>query len=226
MTRDTKQRPTAFSGQSRPKTGAVSSSLVLALFVVGVLLFAAVMGGATWWIHRSAVSRGNGSMPPRNGLVLPGDPGAAGDPVRGAVRARQIRLYFTSDGARLQAQAVDLEPGLERDHQKLRFVVEKLLEGPDSGMWRSPIPTETKLRACYIVKETAVLDFSEELVLRPQGGAMAELLCVYAIVNTVLENIDSVKRARILVEGKSVPVLWDQLDLSAEFAMDVSLVRR
>jgi hypothetical protein len=206
---------------------------VIALFVLGMLVFIGTMMGLGYWLRESSdlLSEGSGAT-----FALPSDaPGAlttsAGGTLgsRDATHRNEFRVFFTADGTKLDPQ-VRRPEGKQKSadlqsFQRLHFVLRELLMGPPGETLRSPLPPNVSLRGAYILQDTAVVDLSPEILKQPQGGPMAELLCVYAIVNTVIENVEGIAKVRILVDGKSEPVLWDQVDLTGALAEDASLIR-
>lgn len=58
----------------------------------------------------------------------------------------------------------------------------------------------------------------------PGTGAHAELLTVYAVVNTLAVNFPAVKRVQILVEGRPATTLMGHVDLSRPLGPDLSLL--
>jgi hypothetical protein len=204
------------------------TGLAIVLFFMGALVFSGTMLLLGAWLRGPAGSGSNDSdLPP---ALASGAPGGAGDgPIqaaRAAARRDEFRIFFTSDGLKLDPQIRRSEGRtISEPHQRLRFVLHELLLGPPGDALHSPVPANTDLRGAFILKDTAVVDLSGEIVKHPQGGPMAELLCAYAIVNTVVENVEGIAEVRILIDGESVPVLWDQVDLSGPLAEDVSLVR-
>jgi len=204
------------------------TGLAIVLFFMGALVFAGTMALLGVWLRGPAGSGSNESdLPP---ALASGASGGSGDgPIqvgRAAARRNEFRIFFTSDGLKLDPQVRRAEgKTISEPHQRLRFVLHELLLGPPGDALHSPVPANTELRGAFIVKDTAVVDLSGEIVKHPQGGPMAELLCAYAIVNTVVENVEGIAEVRILIDGESVPVLWDQVDLSGPLAEDVSVVR-
>lgn len=143
---------------------------------------------------------------------------------RNAAAERFVKIFFTTDGRKLQPQIIRLSQPLGV-HEKLEFVLERLFDGPATDAFQSAVPSGTRLRAVYIVEDTAVVDLEGNFLSQPLGGPLAELLCVYAVVNTITENIKSIRNVRILSQGKQTSILWDQIDLSQAFAGNIALIR-
>ena len=215
----------------RGRRGMTRLWVVVLFFLLGAGVFAGGLAGV-FYAFRGAVAGGapdTGAL----GLVPPGSAGQGGNPlaltsrdvaVRTAARENLLRIYFTTDGRKLQPQVYNLSQSLD-PHARLTDALGKLLEGPLSEAYRPVVPLGTRLRAAYIVGDLAVVDLGGEALARRLGGPMAELLCVYGIVNTAVENVASVRRVRILVDGQPASVLWDTVDVSQPLAANLSLVQ-
>jgi hypothetical protein len=213
-----------------PPPARLSLKLPLILFFLAALLFVAAQGLIFHWFYHPDAPLGSSAdafmfdLLPSTGQDDPTAEVSALDLARRhAARQRQVKIYFTTDGLKLQPQTVTLTKPLTT-HGRLRFMLETLLEGPLTDTYQRTVPQGTRLRGVYIQNDRAIVDLQGDLLSRPQGGAMAEILCVYAIVNTITENIDSIKEVQILVQGRKEPLLWDQIDLRGPFMGNTSLI--
>jgi hypothetical protein len=90
----------------------------------------------------------------------------------------------------------------------------------------SVIPPGTTLRAFYVTERgDAFVDLSGEVTRNHPGGSFAELLTVYAIVNSVITNLPTVQRVQILIDGKEAETLAGHVDLRRPLTPDLSIVR-
>lgn len=208
-----------------PRTGP-STKLVMVCFLLGVLCFASGIGLVYLWFGHAAPQSPvgwaiqSGSADPADESALSARELAA----RQSATRNTVHVYFTADGAALQAQTCNLSKPLS-PHERLRFAVETLLAGPASENFSSAIPPNTKLRAAYYVqKDLVVLDLSGDIRSQILGGPMAEWLCAQAVVNTVTDNLPDMRRVQILIDGQLVPILWEQVDLSVPLMGDTSLL--
>jgi len=113
----------------------------------------------------------------------------------------------------------ELPPGLG----VARASVNELIEGRAPPGCERPLPPGTKLRGITVTGGLATADFSGQLSSGFRGGSDNEGVTVYAIVNT-LTSLPTIKRVRILVEGKPVSSIGGHLDLSAPLKFDGELV--
>jgi hypothetical protein len=210
--------------------GAARLRVVVLFFVLGAGIFATGLV-VLFYAFRSEIA---GSAPDTEalGLFSSKSASASSNPLalttrqlaeRAAARQNLLRIYFTTDGQKLQPQIYNLSQPLDT-HERLIDVLKKLLEGPLSPTYHPVVPPGTKLRGAYIVGDLAVVDLGGPALAHRLGGPMAELLCVYSIVNTVVENVGPVHRVRILVDGQPAAVLWDLTDISQPFSANLSLV--
>lgn len=106
-----------------------------------------------------------------------------------------------------------------------RAILLALLDAAPEGAL-SVVPQGTSLRGFYITpRQDAFVDLSSEASTAHPGGTSAELLTVYAIVNTVTTNLPSIQRVQILIDGKEADTLAGHIDLRRPLQQDLALVR-
>jgi len=129
-------------------------------------------------------------------------------------KEREIEVYFADENAsKLVAETrfVMLGAGIPAD---AKTIMAEIIKGPQSDLLLPTVPAGTRLLAVYEVGDLLVLDFTHELQTNHTGGSTGELMTVYSIVNTLTENLKSVKRIRMLVEGEEVENLAGHIDLT------------
>ena len=132
--------------------------------------------------------------------------------------------YGTADGQALAAVKREVPLG-DGPRAQGRQILESELEAAPAP-YLSLIPAGTMLLAFYITdRGDAFVDLSPEVSTMHPGGSTNELLTVYAIVNTVTANLQSVERVQILINGKQADTLAGHVDLRRPFERDTSLVR-
>ena len=88
------------------------------------------------------------------------------------------------------------------------------LSGPETPSLHRVLPEGTRLLDCFPVPDGELtLDLGVDKELRFAGGAAEESLAVAALARTILENIDSVAKVRILINGREQPTLAGHLEL-------------
>jgi len=184
----------------RPK----ATPIVLGLLMVGVV--AAVL----WFGHPV----------PNPGLEMPAAPVYP----PGTQRVT-LTLYFASlDGLALVSQPRSvLQPPAATD--QMAEAVRELINGPSGDSLARVLPPETTLRQVFVTDYgTAYVNFGPEVVQKHPGGAGAELLSVYAIVETIERNFPQVHEVAILVDGRELPTLAGHVDISQPLAPRSDLI--
>jgi len=131
-------------------------------------------------------------------------------------RARMVKLYFSlAQGEYLvpQQRKILLPESDNEENKEMEVVLEELIKGPKNKDLFSTIPPETRVRAVYIKDEIIYVDFSSSLKEKHPGGTIGELLTVYSIVDTLLDNFPSYSRVQILVQGEPQTTLVGHIDI-------------
>ena len=145
-------------------------------------------------------------------------------PVR-AAGTRKVHLYFTNRKGRF-LQAEERKIQAKDTVSAIDAIVSALLEGPEDAKLVSTIPAGSKLLHTFITDDgTAYVDFNPELSLLHPGGVTAERLTIFAIVNSLVLNLDSVERVQLLLEGKPAPTLAGHLDIRLARTANLLIVR-
>ncbi len=145
-------------------------------------------------------------------------------PVR-AAGTRKVHLYFANRKGRF-LQAEERKIQAKDTVSAIDAIVSALLEGPEDAKLVSTIPAGSKLLHTFITDDgTAYVDFNPELSLLHPGGVTAERLTIFAIVNSLVLNLDSVERVQFLLEGKPAPTLAGHLDIRLARTANLLIVR-
>jgi spore germination protein GerM len=178
--------------------------------VMGVILALVAVGG-----HELSLTAG--SMPA--GSAMPTAPAPA-DPGK-----RVVHLYF-ADGEQLFLKSeqrvlkAQVEPSA-----RARQIVAALIDGPQNALHRV-LPEKTHVRSAYVSPGgTAYIDLSQEAVDHHPGGARREQLTVFAVVNSLVLNMEQVRAVKLLVNGRETDSFAGHLDLRYPFTADMLLVR-
>ena len=87
---------------------------------------------------------------------------------------------------------------------------------------------ELRLRALYLdASSTATVDLSAASPNQKEIRASAEdeLLAVYALVNTLIQNVPEIRQVRLLVDGREAQTLAGHIDLSRAYVKRMDLVK-
>jgi spore germination protein GerM len=160
----------------------------------------------------------------RTESVGPSSKTSVSTPVKEEV-SRRVHLYFADrKGDYLQAE--ERKVLAEDTASAIEAIINALLEGPDSPKLVSTIPAGSRLLHIFLTDDgTAYLDFNSELSSLHPGGVTAERLTVYAIVNSIVLNLEKVERVQLLIEGNPVSTLNGHVDISQAKTANLLIVR-
>ena len=108
--------------------------------------------------------------------------------------------------------------------EALAAVLHATIAGPGKdSILQSTIPRGTILRSVRLQGDTAIADFSAELVVNHWGGSRSEEMTVYSIVNALTE-FAYVKRVELLVEGKPLETISGHMQIEGPLERNLSIV--
>ena len=146
------------------------------------------------------------------------------EPPADVPRITATLFYASADGRALVPvrREVALADGVV---QQGREILAAQLQG--APPYLSVIPPGTALRAFYVTgRADAFVDLSGDVSAQHPGGSFAEMLTVYAIVNTITANLPGVQRVQILIDGSEADTLAGHVDLRRPLVQDLSFVRK
>lgn len=134
-----------------------------------------------------------------------------------------VRLFFPSAGGDTLAvetrEIVDTKRPADRGAQ----ILAALIEGPQGDGALPAVPPGTMLRSLWVRDDgNAYADFSEEFLAAASAGSADEILTIYAIVDSLTENVPEIRRVGILVAGRERQT-FGHLDLSRPLLPDLTL---
>ena len=137
----------------------------------------------------------------------------------------EVHLFFTDDrNYYLRAEKRTLSM-LGDPVSDGRQIITQLLQGPKEELHRI-VPAETQLRSFFVTPDgTAYADFTDALRDHHPGGARAELLTVFGIVNSLILNIEEIKQVVLLIEGQEALTLAGHIDTRYPYKADMLLIR-
>ena len=139
--------------------------------------------------------------------------------------ASTVHLYFGDRGndyLTAETRLLVHEPG---PATLGRAIVTALISGPRTDRLRT-VSEQTQLRAFYVTDDaTAYVDLTEAVSENHPGGASAELMSVYSIVNSLILNIPEIQRVKILLAGSEATTLAGHIDLRHPLAANMLILR-
>jgi spore germination protein GerM len=141
-------------------------------------------------------------------------------------RKIHARLFFVdADGEHLISVEQEVPYGEGTREQAMRIVEAALAPAAPPNL--SAIPPGTKLRALFLTsKGDAYVDLSSEMQKNHPGGTTSEALTVYALVNTLTENLPAITGVQLLIDGKEIDTLAGHLDLRRPLAQNLTYANR
>jgi hypothetical protein len=135
-----------------------------------------------------------------------------------------VKLFFEAadrSGLVVEERSVPLSAELA---QQSRAVVEELVHGSQSGLL-PPLNPKTRVLDVFVTaRGVAYVDLSGDVTQEHEGGSEAEMLTVYAVVNSIVENFPAIRRVQILVDDRPIETLAGHLDLSRPLSADMTLL--
>lgn len=171
--------------------------------LVPFILLALVFGGLFWQKFHEAKQ-------------LPSAPPGK----QGPAAVQKVVLFFGDETTHLAREARDIEACEDRTNC-LRSLLEELFRGP-VGNLTAVIPEWTNINQVQIEGNTATVDLSSDFAESLPPGSSAEMLAVYAIVDTICVNMPEIQKVKITLDGNQASRLR-HLDLSDPLEPDYTL---
>lgn len=103
-------------------------------------------------------------------------------------------------------------------------IVKALLEGSKAGLVNT-FPAGVVLIDVKVGDDgIAFVNFSKNLIKKYQGGSTAEMATIYSLTNSITQNIPSIKKVKILVEGKELSSIKGHISTQKAFSPDLELI--
>ena len=103
-------------------------------------------------------------------------------------------------------------------------IVKALLEGSKAGLVNTfpagVVLIDVKVGDAGI----ASVNFSKNLIKKYQGGSTAEMATIYSLTNSITQNVPSIKKVKILVEGKELSSIKGHISTQKAFNPDLELL--
>jgi spore germination protein GerM len=190
---------------------AVRAAIVIFGLAAGWFLF---FGLPKWYGARHAQS-----LAPAAAAASASTATGGGSAVR---RITATLFYVSEDGMSLAPVQREVPFGANVADQARAILEAQIAASPPLV---SAIPGDTKLRQVFVTdRGDAFVDLSGDVTSKHTGGALDEILTVYAIVNALTVNLPAITRVQILVDGKEVDTLAGHVDLRHPLAKSMDWV--
>jgi hypothetical protein len=178
-----------------PATPALAAALVLGVMAGGIAVFAGGNGKDDAIVGTTGTSTPTPSAS-ESVQPEPSDPPATGTPTTAV--ENDVYVYYLMDDGQSPRLYREQRPNPGMD-PVMAALTTMLTESPLDPDYSSPWPNGTRLLDESVSGDTATVDVSKF----PALGAEAETLAVQELVYTVTANDTSVKKVRLLVDGKA-----------------------
>ena len=137
---------------------------------------------------------------------------------------QEVVLYFSDANERFLVPEKRYIPKEENDEAKAKDLVKALLEGSKTKLV-STFPEGATLDNIRIDdKQTAYVSFDKNLIKQHPGGSASEMATIYSLTNTLMRNVNSIKRVKLLIDGKEVDSIRGHVDTRQPFIMNKDMV--
>ncbi|MDO9548845.1 MAG: GerMN domain-containing protein, partial [Candidatus Marinimicrobia bacterium] len=107
--------------------------------------------------------------------------------------------------------------------QQAKEITKALVDGSKTGLINT-FPTGVGIKEVKVNDEgTAFINFSKNLTKLHPGGSTAEMATIYSLTNSVTENVSSIKKVKILVDGKELPSIKGHISTKKAFTPNPEL---
>lgn len=139
----------------------------------------------------------------------------------------QAKVFFASeDGLRLVATEREV-PLAEGVVAQARALVEAQLTADAPEPLARTIPQGAALRGLYLSSRNEIfVDLDGAIRSKHPGGALNELLTIYAIVNAITVNLPDVQEVQLLIDGREADTLAGHVDLRQPLRKNESLIQQ
>ncbi len=182
------------------------------LFIIVVCLVVIVAGAFFYWSRRTTPN----DIPKQAENLYPLiQPAFRNEPL-------SVTLYYPRDGMLDSSPApVKRQPDAQAQARETLLALFRDQRGAQSAVLR-----DVKLRAFYLDSQgTAYIDLATDQQQAVRASAWDEQLAVYAIVNTLMQNFEEIKRVVFLTDGGETGVLAGHIDLTRKYTKRTDLIR-
>jgi len=140
-------------------------------------------------------------------------------------KEKQIAKIYFSDQQERFLKSEKRFVSKETDNAlQVKEIVSALLDGSKAGLVNT-FPKGVSVKDVKMADEGIVsVNFSKNLINAYHGSSASEMATIYSLTNSITQNIPSVKKVKILVEGKEIPSIKGHISTSKAFSPDLELI--
>lgn len=108
--------------------------------------------------------------------------------------------------------------------RQAKEIAEALLDGSKTGLVNT-FPRGIAVREAKMEDaQTVSISFSKNLTKSFHGGSSSEMAAIYSLTNSITQNIPTIKKVKILVEGREVSSIAGHISTRKAFSPDLELI--
>jgi hypothetical protein len=146
-----------------------------------------------------------------------------GDTLAGRREKMAVKLYFPDQNERFLVGETRFVSKTQVPREKATQIIQALLDGSKTGLVNS-FPAGVPLRGVTMEGDTAVINLGRELIDGHPGGSTSEMATVYSLSNSLIANIPTVKKVKLLVEGGEIESIKGHIDTRQPFGYNEEFV--
>jgi len=160
---------------------------------------------------------------PRSGLSVPGAATAPPAPTPAPVEY-EVTLFFPDARSERLVPEKRRIPALD-DQDLAQKVLAALVAGPQDPDLQPALPPDTQWYRVVLDDRHrwVIVDFTESVRQAHPGGSTAEVMSVYAVVNSLLANLKAYQRVWLLIEHQAQTVFKFHVFIGAPLPMNTAL---
>jgi len=135
-----------------------------------------------------------------------------------------VKIYFSDQQERFLMPEKRYVIKENDTAEQTKEIVKAILDGSKTGLVNT-YPAGVVLRDVKVIDtDTALVNFSKNLVKLHQGSSTAEMASIYSLTNSITQNIPAIKKVKIVVEGKEIPSIKGHISTLKAFQPDPELL--
>ena len=136
---------------------------------------------------------------------------------------QKVKLYFSDLNERFLIPEDRYITKRKSPSDNVRELVVALIGGPNTDLVET-FPKETDLRKVNVKNGIAYIDFGRNLIDLHPGGSASEMMTIYSLTNTITTNVPSVKKVKLLVDGRDLETIKGHIDTAKPFTINRELI--
>ncbi len=136
---------------------------------------------------------------------------------------QKVKLYFSDLNERFLIPEDRYITKRKSPSDNVRELVVALIGGPNTDLVET-FPKETDLRKVNVKNGIAYIDFGRNLIDLHPGGSASEMMTIYSLTNTITTNVPSVKKVKLLVDGRDLETIKGHIDTAKPFTVNRELI--